>query len=523
MLFLLLTVIGCKEKEARTDGFFIPIKAERLEDMSVPRSAHSLFSIGEEVVAVGGHTTGFRLERSAEVLREGKWYPLPEPLYTHDGAFCVPLSNGKILIGGGCAEDFGIGQTWGVEIYDPASHSFLAFGIMDRKRTYASALQRQDGSIVILGNWYSKDSWAVLDTLGQVTFEQPIQNAKRTPFLFETSEGDVIAATKDTSLLETLSGKTFNQKLLQEWPLYTNLTKSGKYDIGPLSYLVPAIHNENGSIGIMKVQNGQFSLLRSDRKIPQKGIFDEPITWKQNLYTDPLMRCAWLLGQGGLKNLYILKIDYDQALDGGLAVITCYYSPADDYPIDESYMTTLPGGRIILAGGRTPEQNNFDPSAVTWLFHTEPRTKAEFHWSWILVFLLMTATILQFWFRRKKPAEPQPEVPQSKEEQLTKRIVDLMEKEEYFRRKGITVADVATELGTNKSYVSVLTNLYAGKPFNEWINSYRVEYAARLLKEKPGMRLIDVAEASGFSGESSFFRIFKAAKGKTPAEYRWGL
>ena len=58
-----------------------------------------------------------------------------------------------------------------------------------------------------------------------------------------------------------------------------------------------------------------------------------------------------------------------------------------------------------------------------------------------------------------------------------------------------------------------------GKSFPDYINSYRVKFAQRLLKSNPGRPLSGVAEESGFSSESSFFRNFKALTGKTPNQW----
>ena len=95
----------------------------------------------------------------------------------------------------------------------------------------------------------------------------------------------------------------------------------------------------------------------------------------------------------------------------------------------------------------------------------------------------------------------------------------LMEERQLFRRPGLTLQDVARELGSNTRYVSTCINDETGKSFPDYINSYRVKFAQRLLKSNPGRPLSGVAEESGFSSESSFFRNFKALTGKTPNQW----
>ena len=46
------------------------------------------------------------------------------------------------------------------------------------------------------------------------------------------------------------------------------------------------------------------------------------------------------------------------------------------------------------------------------------------------------------------------------------------------------------------------------------------EYAKRLMKEHPQMRLSQVGDESGFSNEKTFLRTFKATMGVTPTEWK---
>ena len=107
---------------------------ERLPDMNVARHCHALLDLDGEITAIGGHTTGFVITRSAEYYKDGRWHLL-SPFYTHDDSFCTLLPDGRILVGGGYEKDFGIGQTWGTEVYDPATHAFAHLPILDQKRT----------------------------------------------------------------------------------------------------------------------------------------------------------------------------------------------------------------------------------------------------------------------------------------------------------------------------------------------------------------------------------------------------
>lgn len=513
-----------------------PIQVETLPPMQVPRAGHQLFALDDgSLVAVGGHTAGFVRTQTAESFRDGRWNFLPQPVYPHDGGFALRCRDGSVLLGGGSGEDFGIGQSWGLERYLPDSRSFVAEGILDRPRAFASALELQDGRIAVSGNWHADDAIALLDTatLGTAAAHVEshlVQESRFNPYLFETSGGNVLvlgsgrdARYQETDcLVESIQGEAFQLPLLKQWRPRDYLYGNGSYAIGPYAYLVPLISRDSTQVAILRVQDGQFSLLETDRPIPMTGPDGAPCRWV-NLYADVPSRCAWYAGLDSLGRVCLAKVDYNPVFDGQKAQVSLYATarPVPGLPRDNWNLAVLPGARLALAGGNAlPEGGNFEPTASAWIFHTEQMPVQKRSWWWLagLLFLAAGLGLGLLLRKRPKPAAPASEV--SVEEALLQKLEDLVQNQEVFRRKGLTVSDIAQMLNTNKTYVSVLVNLHFGMPFNDWINGFRVRYAARLLLEHPEMHLSDVADAAGFSGESSFFRIFKAVTGKTPGEWR---
>lgn len=85
----------------------------------------------------------------------------------------------------------------------------------------------------------------------------------------------------------------------------------------------------------------------------------------------------------------------------------------------------------------------------------------------------------------------------------------------------LTLNTLAIRLGTNRSYLSRYLNQSLGVTFYDFINSYRVYHAERLLADpRCALTLDQVAEASGFSSISTFRRAFAKKHGESPAAYR---
>ena len=105
-------------------------------------------------------------------------------------------------------------------------------------------------------------------------------------------------------------------------------------------------------------------------------------------------------------------------------------------------------------------------------------------------------------------------------QELILRIDALMENRQLFRTPGLKITDLATELGTNRTYVSNCINRMKGQSFSDFVNAYRVRYAQHQMRwNDSGKTIAQIGAEAGFTGETSFFRNFKKVTGQTPREW----
>lgn len=102
---------------------------------------------------------------------------------------------------------------------------------------------------------------------------------------------------------------------------------------------------------------------------------------------------------------------------------------------------------------------------------------------------------------------------------LMEKIQIEMQTRQLFRSKGLTVADLAEAVGSNRTYVSACINKLTGMSFSDYINSWRIRYARLLMEEKPPLTFLEVADKSGFSDRVSFYRSFKKITGMSPSQW----
>ncbi|WP_372936629.1 helix-turn-helix domain-containing protein, partial [Mariniphaga sediminis] len=89
----------------------------------------------------------------------------------------------------------------------------------------------------------------------------------------------------------------------------------------------------------------------------------------------------------------------------------------------------------------------------------------------------------------------------------------------------LKITELCRELNTNRTYLSNLINTEFQQSFNDFINSYRVNYSISLLESGMGdtSSLNDIALISGFGSVSSFNRAFKKNTGMTVGQYKMSI
>ena len=509
---------------------------ERLPDLPKPRGGQHTMLLGDELTVLGGITDGFVLEPTIAYLRDGAWHQVAMK-YPHYYGFTTLLQDGSVMLGGGCTENFGIGQSWGVETYNPSTHTCKAVGIMDRKRAGVSASVLQDGRGVISGNWYADDAIGLYEPGDGFSFvKEPAVQRTYPQILPISPDNALIFSSEDThgnfmqDIVDQLSGEPLTEPLLKEWnilPYMVNPTSADDLRTGEYAYLLPASRQEDGQAGILRLTDGHFSLLETERPLPMALPDDDPLVWMHSLQVDRASRSAWMYALSGNGRFVAARIGYDPIFEGGKATLEMFLA---DKPGGGSFFKNTPrlleGGRIVLAGGvlsGARDDSNFETTGEVWLFHTVAPVKKAVPLWWILPILLLAA-FAGGWavtrVRKRPLPEDVPDPAKMEKNDLQTRITDLVEEKQLFLIKDLKITDIARELGTNVTYISACINGQMGISFPEFISRYRVEYALKLMQEHPEMSSVEVWDASGFNNEKTFFRRFRLQTGMTPAEWK---
>jgi len=116
--------------------------------------------------------------------------------------------------------------------------------------------------------------------------------------------------------------------------------------------------------------------------------------------------------------------------------------------------------------------------------------------------------------------KPNPETSENFE-----KIIAFFKDTKIYTNKEVNLFMVSDMLQIPYKEVSRLINTYGQKNFNQFVNSFRIQEAKRLLEDADFEKynFSGIADAVGFNSRSSFFTNFKQIEGITPLDYKRSL
>lgn len=125
------------------------------------------------------------------------------------------------------------------------------------------------------------------------------------------------------------------------------------------------------------------------------------------------------------------------------------------------------------------------------------------------------------------PPVKHPDFDQSQEDKKKERLEKLFKKldatmvaDKLYLDSSLSIGELSKLLAVNEVYVSQAINLYGGGNFNQYVNTFRVEEAQRLIQDNPkNLELKMLTYQCGFNSYSTFLRLFKEHTGLTPSSY----
>ena len=376
-------------------GVVAILKYERLPNMLTPRLMHQAFATSDGgLVIVGGHTTGFVPSKTAERYKDGKWQSL-DISSAHDGAFCLRLSDGRTMVGGGFSQKEGVGQSKLTDIFDPKTNTFSAGPAMTVARARANAIS-VGGKAYVSGNWYADDK--VMDCYNGSSFiAVGNMDSRSNPYLMTDKNGNVLSLSIYDPKGDPLPFYTY-QNGTQGWvaDCYNITTGETTYmgtpydasliptdlpdEMCPSDYHFVADGQDYYAILAMQLTedgedfeyvlllfNGSENKTYSFRNVQiplRHPVTDEEISWRGGVIVNQAKKEMYLIGDSYSKKnketVHIMSISY------GNDAWTIASASGFDSGLTMGAWTLLSDGRLACTGSW--KDSSFTPTAEAYIF-----------------------------------------------------------------------------------------------------------------------------------------------------------
>ena len=138
---------------------------------------------------------------------------------------------------------------------------------------------------------------------------------------------------------------------------------------------------------------------------------------------------------------------------------------------------------------------------------------------WFVIKTMRTPDLFTGVDQRIRPLEKNTEEAKEKYKEEVDSLCNFMISEKPYLEENLTLQKLAEKTNIPEKHLSFLINKVMGKHFFDFINSYRIQQAQILLKNKE-LNIQQIMYEVGFNSKSSFNTAFKKYTATTPSKYR---
>jgi len=137
----------------------------------------------------------------------------------------------------------------------------------------------------------------------------------------------------------------------------------------------------------------------------------------------------------------------------------------------------------------------------------------------VIIVLLAALIALPVIFYRARTTLPPASRPDTEDAGIEEKFRTLMDEHHLYLDPELTVQRLAKRLHLPARTLSAAINRMQGTNVSQYVNTFRLDHAARLLVDTKDS-VSSIAIESGFMTRSNFYREFQRVYGQSPTEYR---
>ena len=196
--------------------------------------------------------------------------------------------------------------------------------------------------------------------------------------------------------------------------------------------------------------------------------------------------------------------------------------------IKMAHYRKLPPGKYTFRITAANSDGIWNEEGTSFTFHFEPGfTRSILFKISIALLTLLTAVLLFLGLkkyhlyrklkRKYKDSFLEPETV----ERCMKKLLYVMDIEKLYKDDSLSLQSLAKKITISSHILSQIINEQLDKNFSDFVNSYRIEDAKKMLQEADEeTSILHICYEVGFNSKSAFYRAFKRFTKMTPSQYQ---
>ncbi|MCI4646390.1 MAG: helix-turn-helix domain-containing protein [Hyphomonadaceae bacterium] len=111
-------------------------------------------------------------------------------------------------------------------------------------------------------------------------------------------------------------------------------------------------------------------------------------------------------------------------------------------------------------------------------------------------------------------------LPEDQMARIAGKLETAMRRDRLYENPNLSRRQLSDAIGTTDHRVSEVLNRHLCTSFYDYVNSWRIHEAKRLLAEDSSRSVLEIALEVGFNSRSTFYSAFRKSTGQNPSEFR---
>jgi AraC-like DNA-binding protein len=204
------------------------------------------------------------------------------------------------------------------------------------------------------------------------------------------------------------------------------------------------------------------------------------------------------------------------------------WTPVKASQIKMAHYRKLPPGKYTFRVTAANSDGIWNEKGTSFTFYFDPGFTRSLLFKISLAFVILLTALFMFLgfkkyylYRKTKRKYKDSALEPETVERCMKKLLYVMDIEKLYQDDKLSLQALAKKISISAHILSQVINEQLNKNFSDFVNSYRIEDAKKMLQEADEeTSILYICYEVGFNSKSAFYRAFKKFTKMTPSQYQ---